>query len=71
LCQVDSHNVWQSLVAFNIGIEVGQLMLIPAAWPMYRLMQELNENAWCEQHWNIDFFEIYKFVHLGVAKRIC
>ena len=29
-----SPNLWQSLLAFNVGIEVGQLLIVVAVWPV-------------------------------------
>jgi hypothetical protein len=46
ILQVDSPNIWQSLLAFNVGVEVGQLMIILAAWPAFRLIQKLSEKTW-------------------------
>jgi hypothetical protein len=46
ILQVDSPNIWQSLLAFNVGVEVGQLVIILAAWPAFRLIQKLGEKIW-------------------------
>jgi hypothetical protein len=46
ILQVDSPNIWQSLLAFNVGVEVGQLVIILAAWPAFRLFQKLSEKIW-------------------------
>ena len=46
ILQVDSPNIWQSLLAFNVGVEIGQLVIILAAWPAFRLLRNLNEAAW-------------------------
>jgi hypothetical protein len=46
ILQVDSPNIWQSLLAFNIGVEIGQLMIILAVWPIFYLIRKLNEWAW-------------------------
>jgi len=42
ILQVDSPNIWQSLLAFNIGAEIGQLMIILSAWPMFQLIKKWN-----------------------------
>ncbi|WP_444911229.1 HupE/UreJ family protein [Microbulbifer sp. PAAF003] len=34
ILQVDSPNIWQSLLAFNLGIEAGQVLIILAIWPL-------------------------------------
>ena len=46
ILQVDSPNIWQSLLAFNVGVEIGQLIIILAAWPAFRLLQRSSENIW-------------------------
>lgn len=46
ILQVDSPNIWQSLLAFNVGVEIGQLIIILAAWPAFRLIQRSSENVW-------------------------
>jgi hypothetical protein len=33
ILRVDSPNIWQSLLAFNLGVEVGQFLIILATWP--------------------------------------
>ncbi|WP_444933802.1 HupE/UreJ family protein [Microbulbifer sp. JTAC008] len=34
ILQVDSPNIWQSLLAFNLGVEAGQVIIILAIWPL-------------------------------------
>lgn len=46
ILQVDSPNIWQSLVAFNVGVEIGQLIIILAAWPAFHLLQRSSEKLW-------------------------
>ena len=36
--KLDSPNLWQSLLAFNLGIEAGQLMIVLAMWPLLMLI---------------------------------
>jgi len=36
--QVTSPNIWQSLVAFNIGVELGQLLIVICAWFAFYLI---------------------------------
>ena len=35
---LDSPHLWQSLLAFNVGIEIGQLLIAIALWPMLALI---------------------------------
>jgi hypothetical protein len=37
---------WQSLLAFNIAAEIGQLTIILIAWPALLLLRKLSEPAW-------------------------
>ena len=34
ILRVDSPNIWQSLLAFNVGVEVGQALIILLLWPL-------------------------------------
>ena len=34
ILNLESPNLWQSLLAFNVGIEVGQLLIVVALWPI-------------------------------------
>ena len=34
ILNLESPNLWQSLLAFNIGIEIGQLLIVLALWPI-------------------------------------
>ncbi len=53
ILQVDSPDIWQSLLAFNFGIEVGQLIIILVAWPLFRLVDWLSRRAWQLGRWAI------------------
>jgi hypothetical protein len=46
ILRVDSPNLWQSLIAFNVGVELGQLMIILAVWPALLLIRHFNQTAW-------------------------
>jgi len=45
ILQVTSPNIWQSLVAFNIGVEVGQLLIVICAWFVFYLIGLLGAKA--------------------------
>ena len=53
LLQVNSPDIWQSLLAFNVGVEIGQLLLILVAWPLFRLIEGMNDRAWQLSRWGI------------------
>ncbi|MEM7464510.1 MAG: HupE/UreJ family protein, partial [Pseudomonadota bacterium] len=54
ILRVDSPNLWQSLIAFNVGVEIGQLLIILLVWPLFIMLRRFNEKAW-------------QFAKLGVA----
>jgi hypothetical protein len=53
ILQVDSPNIWQSLLAFNLGVELGQLLIILAAWPLFRLIARWDQRAWILARWGV------------------
>lgn len=53
ILQVTSPDIWQSLLAFNVGVEIGQLTIIIIAWPLFRLIEHLNDRAWSLARWGI------------------
>ena len=46
ILQITSPDIWQSLLAFNVGIESGQLTIIVIVWPAFCLIQRSSEYAW-------------------------
>ena len=46
ILQVNSPDIWQSLLAFNIGVEIGQLAIVLAIWPLFRLIRNVSNRAW-------------------------
>ena len=46
ILQVTSPDIWQSLLAFNVGVEIGQLAIILAAWCVFRLFERSGNSAW-------------------------
>ncbi len=53
ILQVDSPNIWQSLLAFNLGVEIGQVLIILASWPLFRLVARWNDRAWSIGRWGV------------------
>jgi hypothetical protein len=53
ILRVDSPNIWQSLLAFNLGVEIGQVLIILAAWPLFRLVARWNDRAWAVGRWGV------------------
>ena len=46
ILQVTSPDIWQSLLAFNVGVEIGQLAIILVAWSVFRLIERSSNTAW-------------------------
>lgn len=46
ILRVDAPNVWQSLFAFNVGVEIGQLAIVAFAWPLFFFIRQLSETFW-------------------------
>lgn len=46
ILKVDSPNVWQHLLAFNLGVEVGQVLIVLVAWPVSRLLTAHLHSTW-------------------------
>ena len=42
ILSVDSPNLWQSLLAFNLGVEIGQVALVLAVWPLFWWLGRIN-----------------------------
>ena len=38
ILNLESPNLWQSLLAFNLGIEVGQLLIVAVLWPILAIV---------------------------------
>ena len=46
ILKINSANLWQSLLAFNIGVEIGQIAIILLTWvPLYFLMKRFSSHA--------------------------
>lgn len=46
ILQVDAPNVWHSLLAFNIGVEIGQLMIVLLVWPLVLFLRRQPDEIW-------------------------
>jgi hypothetical protein len=53
ILQVDSPNIWQSLLSFNVGVEFGQVLIILACWPLFRLLSRWGERGWQVIRWGV------------------
>ncbi|WP_170604162.1 HupE/UreJ family protein [Ruegeria arenilitoris] len=46
ILQVDATNVWQSLLAFNLGVELGQLFIVAMVWPLVVFLRRMPPKVW-------------------------
>lgn len=46
ILQVTSPDIWQSLLAFNLGVEIGQVAIILALWPALVICHRMNASLW-------------------------
>lgn len=46
ILRVDSPNIWQSLAAFNIGVEIGQLIIVLIIWPTLYFINYISKTTW-------------------------
>ncbi|NRB18332.1 MAG: HupE/UreJ family protein [Rhodobacteraceae bacterium] len=46
ILRIDAPNVWQSLLAFNIGVEIGQLVIVLLVWPVVVIFKRFREPIW-------------------------
>jgi hydrogenase/urease accessory protein HupE len=45
ILQVTSPNIWQSLVAFNLGVEAGQLLIVTGTWLVFYFIGHLGDRV--------------------------
>ncbi len=45
ILQVTSPNIWQSLLAFNLGVEIGQVLIVLIAWLTFYLIGKTGARA--------------------------
>ena len=53
ILRVDARDLWQSLVAFNQEVELGQVFIIRASWPLFRLVARWSKRAWRIGRWGV------------------
>ncbi|PRY26943.1 HupE/UreJ protein [Aliiruegeria haliotis] len=46
ILRVDADNVWQSLLAFNLGVEFGQLAIVALIWPAILIFRRMPKVVW-------------------------
>ncbi len=53
ILRVDAPNLWQSLLAFNLGVELGQVAIVLLAYPAMLLLTRWNEKAGFVGRWAV------------------
>ncbi len=53
ILQVTSPDIWQSLLAFNVGVEIGQVLIVVVAWLLFYIVRSFNEPMWKAGRWFI------------------
>ncbi len=53
ILQINSPSIWQSLLAFNLGVEFGQLLIIVTVWPLFHLIRLGSESVWRVGRWGV------------------
>ncbi|WP_170570239.1 HupE/UreJ family protein [Ruegeria atlantica] len=46
ILRVDAPNVWHSLLAFNVGVEIGQLIIVLLIWPLVVFLRNQPGRIW-------------------------
>ncbi len=46
ILQVDAPNIWQSLLAFNVGVELGQLLIVLFVYPAMMALPRVSRTSW-------------------------
>jgi len=50
---VTSPDIWQSLLAFNVGVEIGQLVIVVIAWTTLLGARRVDERLWLRLRWGV------------------
>jgi len=53
ILQVSSPTIWQSLLAFNIGVELGQVLIVLVAWLLLWGIERIGEQASTMSRWAV------------------
>ena len=53
ILDLESPNLWQSLLAFNVGIEIGQLLIVLALWPILHFISTRLPNRIALIRWAV------------------
>lgn len=51
ILRVDAPNLWQSLLSFNLGVEVGQVAIVVLVWPLFWLLAKRGDTPATIARW--------------------
>ena len=51
ILQINSPNLWQSLLAFNVGVEIGQVVIVLLIWPLLFWLSRISQFAGNTVRW--------------------
>lgn len=53
ILQITSPDIWQSLLAFNVGVEIGQISIILIAWLFFMVVRHFSDFLWRLVRWSV------------------
>lgn len=53
ILQITSPDIWQSLLAFNVGVEIGQISIVIVAYLLFLVVKLIGESLWRIGRWSV------------------
>ncbi|MGI9331095.1 MAG: HupE/UreJ family protein, partial [Gammaproteobacteria bacterium] len=53
ILQITSPDIWQSLLAFNVGVEIGQISIVIVAYLLFLIIKLIDESLWRIGRWSV------------------
>jgi len=53
ILQITSPDIWQSLLAFNVGVEIGQISIILITWLIFMTVRFFSDSLWRLMRWSV------------------
>ncbi len=53
ILQITSPDIWQSLLAFNVGVEIGQISIILITWLIFMVVRYFSDFLWQLVRWSV------------------
>ena len=51
ILNLNAPHIWQSLLSFNVGVELGQIAIVLLVWPLFWLLRRWNEKVAAFARW--------------------